>query len=409
MYVSSKIRSISESVTLKLNAKANQLTESGKKIFNLTAGQLPLRPDPQFVEKIKNELESVKSFQYSPVSGFLELRRKLTTHMEQKRGISFTGLKEKFDCVVSNGGKHCLINILGVLIEPGDEILLLGPYWISYPEMIKFYDGIPVSVMSTLETAYQPSIAEIKRKISSKTRAIILNSPNNPTGCHYSKAWMDEFAELMRQNPEIIIISDEIYDELVYNGETPNYYYQGRNDLLERSILVDSISKTLAGPGLRIGYCIGPANVMSAISKLQGQATSGANSLVQRALVHYDFSRITTFLAPIKNRLKENSQVVKNKLEIHGLSKLWYEPTSAFYYMIDFTHAPVLQRYKKNMHDDTDYAEAICEELLEKQGVAIVPGGDFGISNGARISMVSETEEFSEALEKLSRFLAGQK
>ncbi len=408
MYVSSKIRGIAESVTLKLNAKANQLTESGKKIYNLTAGQLPLRPDADFVEKIKNELESVKSFQYSPVSGFTELRRKFVMHMEQKRGISFSGLKEKFDCVVSNGGKHCLINILGVLIEPGDEVLLMGPYWISYPEMIKFYDGIPVSVMSTLATAYQPSIAEIKRKISPKTRAVIINSPNNPTGCHYSKAWMDEFAELMRQYPEVIIISDEIYDELVYNGDAPHYYYQGRNDLLERSIIVDSISKTLASPGLRIGYCIGPANVMSSISKLQGQATSGASSLAQRALVHYDLSRIATFLAPIKKRLKENSLVVKNKFEIHNLTKLWYEPTSAFYYMIDFTHAPVLQRFKKNAQDDSDYAEAICEELLEKHGVAIVPGGDFGITNGARISMVSETEEFSEALEKLSRFLANK-
>lgn len=407
MYVSSKIRGIAESVTLKLNAKANQLTESGKKIFNLTAGQLPLRPDVDFVEKIKNELESVKSFQYSPVSGFTELKRKFIAHMEHKRGISFGSLKEKFDCVVSNGGKHCLINILGVLIEPGDEVLLMGPYWISYPEMIKFYDGIPVSVMSSLATAYQPSIAEIKRKISPKTRAIIINSPNNPTGCHYSKAWMDEFAELMRQHPDIIIISDEIYDELVYNGEAPCYYYQGRNDLLERTIIVDSISKTLASPGLRIGYCIGPAHVMAAISKLQGQATSGANSLAQRALVHYDLSRISTFLAPIKKRLKENSQVVKTKFEIHGLTKLWYEPTSAFYYMIDFTHAPVLKRYKKNEQDDTDYAEVICEELLERYGVAIVPGGDFGITNGARISMVSETEEFSEAIEKLSRFLAG--
>ncbi len=406
MYVSSKVRGISESVTLKLNAKANQLAEGGKKIFNLTAGQLPLRPDIDFVEKIKNEMESVKSFQYSPVSGFVDLRKKLMTHMENKRGISFNGLKEKFDCVVSNGGKHCLINILGVLLEPGDEVLLLGPYWISYPEMVKFYGGVPVSVMSNLSSSYLPSMAELKRKISKKTRAIIINSPNNPTGLHYGKAWMDEFANLMREYPEITIINDEIYDELVYTGEPVSYYYQGRNDLLERTIIVDSISKTLASPGLRIGYCIGPANVMSAISKLQGQATSGANSLIQRALVHYDLSRIANFLAPIKKRLKDNSQVVKNKLEAHGLTKLWYQPTSAFYYMFDFTHAPVLSRFKKNAQDDTDYADAICEELLERYGVAIVPGGDFGVTNSARISMVSETEEFTEAVEKLCQFLA---
>lgn len=408
MYVSSKIRGISESVTLKLNAKANQLTESGKKIFNLTAGQLPLRPDADFVGKIKNELESVKSFQYSPVSGFTDLRKKFMMHMEAKRGVSFNALREKFDCVISNGGKHCLINILGVLIEPGDEILLMGPYWISYPEMIKFYGGSPVSVMSSLASNFLPSIAEMRRQISPKTRAVILNSPNNPTGMHYGKAWMDEFAELMREFPEIIIISDEIYDELVYNGEEIHYYYQGRNDLLERTIIVDSISKTLASPGLRIGYCIGPTNVMAAISKLQGQATSGANSLIQRALVHYDLSRIASFLAPIKKRLKDNSQVLKTKFEIHGLMKLWYEPTAAFYYMIDFNHAPVLKRFKQNEQDDTDYAEVICEELLERHGVAIVPGGDFGVTNSARISMVSETEEFAEAVERLSQFLAGR-
>lgn len=410
MELSSRVKGIAESVTLKLNSKAMELTESGKQVYNLTAGQLPFRPPQSFIDAIRSELDFLKSYQYSPISGFTDLRKKIIAHIESTRGINFASLDEPFDCVVSNGAKHAISNILGALIDPGDEVIIISPYWISYPEMIKFCRGIPIEVKSSIFDVFTPPLSEIKKAISPKTKAIIINSPNNPAGIHYSDEWMQDFAELLLEHPYVNVISDEIYFEVCYYDPKPTYFYQKKPELLKRTIIVDGISKAFASTGLRIGYCVGPKNLCKAIENLQGQLTSSANSLIQRAMMDYDFSSSAQFLIPVKNHLRDNATVIREKLLAAHLMKCWYQPVSAFYFMIDFSQTPVFERYSKNRKDKTDYSVQICEDMLNEMGVVIVPGTDFGMPNSARISLVLHKEAFSEAMDKIVQFLnAGSK
>lgn len=405
MELSSRVKGMQESVTLRLNSKAMELAESGKQVYNLTAGQLPFRPPQDFIEAIRSELDFLKSYQYSPVAGFADLRKKILKHIEETRGIHFDGLDVEFDCVISNGAKHSISNILGAIINPDDEVIIISPYWISYPEMIKFCRGIPIVVKSSIFDVFTPPLAEIRKSISPRTKAIIINSPNNPAGVHYSEEWMNEFAEILLENPDICVISDEIYFEVVYYDPKPVYFYQKNPELLKRTIIVDGISKAFASTGLRIGYCVAPKNICKGIENLQGQLTSSANSLIQRAMLNYNFSNSHQFLTPVKNHLRENAIVIREKLKEANLMKLWYQPVSAFYYMIDFSQTPVFKKYLQDKNDTTDYSYQICNDILDQLGVVIVPGTDFGMKNSARISLVLQVQAFSEAMDKLVGFL----
>lgn len=405
MELSSRVKGISESVTLKLNTKAMELSESGKQIYNLTAGQLPFRPPQSFIDAIRSELDFLKSYQYSPISGFIELRKKIIKHIEISREINLENLEEPFDCVVSNGAKHSISNVLGTLIDPGDEVIIISPYWISYPEMIKFCRGVPVEVKSSIFDVFTPPLQEIRKAMSEKTKAIIINSPNNPAGIHYSDEWMGEFAELLLEYPQVNVISDEIYFEVCYYDPKPTYFYQKKPELLSRTIIVGGISKAFASTGLRIGYCVAPKNICKGIENLQGQLTSSANSLIQRAMLSYDFNGSSQFLIPVKNHLRDNATIIREKLKEAQLMKCWYQPVSAFYFMIDFSQTPVFEKYCKSRKDKTDHSVQICEDILNESGVVIVPGTDFGMTNSARISLVLHKEAFAEAMDKLVKFL----
>lgn len=405
MFVSGRVRDINESITLKLNARAMELSESGKNIYNLTAGQLPFRPMNEFVEQIKNELNFLKSFQYSPVCGFSELRKKVMSYIEKTRNIQLGALGEKFDCIISNGGKHSLANALWSLVDPGDEVIILAPYWVSYPQLIKFTRGVPIIVNSGIFENFTPNIEDIKKAINEKTKLIIVNSPNNPSGIHYSKAWMKEFGQLLKDNPQLGVISDEIYYEVSYFDPGPTYFYQYYPELLERTIIVDGISKALAATGLRIGYAIAPTEIVQAMGKLQGQTTSGANSLMQRALGQVDFDLIPNFMTPIRNHLRHNAQIVQDAFRKAGLAKSWYQSTSAFYFLVDFSNAPLMNSYRQDKDDRTDYSQIIAEDLLIEHSVAIVPGADFGAPNSARLSLVLEAGPLKEALNRLTNFM----
>ncbi|MBT3585704.1 MAG: aminotransferase class I/II-fold pyridoxal phosphate-dependent enzyme, partial [Halobacteriovoraceae bacterium] len=398
MQLSQRVTSISESVTLKLNAQAVALAESGKEIFNLTAGQLPFRPLQEYIDLIRSETDFIRSFQYSPVAGYPELRKKLIAHIEESRSISLGAAGVEYDCIISNGAKHSLSNILGALVEQDDEVVILSPYWTSYPEMIKFCKATPVAVSSTIFEVFIPPVTEIEKAITPKTKAIIINSPTNPTGTHYDEQWMRDFGEMIKKYPEISIISDEIYYQLSYFDPKPTYFYQFHPELLNRTIIVDGISKILASTGLRIGWAFAPKELVQAITRLQGQTTSGANSLVQRALINFDFKLIDVYLEPIKKHLRDNATVLCEAFREAGQPQCWYQSVSAFYFLVDFSQTPVIGKFKESAGSDADVSGALCEELLKTEGVAMVPGHAFGAPNTARMALVLEKEPFKEAV-----------
>jgi len=403
MELSNRVKKLTESITLKLNAKATSMAAEGKKIYNLTAGQLPFRPMSEFVELIRSESDFLKSFQYSPVAGYPELRKKVMDHFQETRKVDLASQGD-FDTLVCNGGKHAIINVMQTLVDEGDEVIIFSPYWVSYPEMVKFCGGKEIFVESNPCNVYVPSLDELESKITDKTKLIIVNSPNNPAGTHYDDEWMKGFAEIMVKYPHVNIISDEIYFELYFYDPKPTYFYQHRPELLKRTIIIEGISKTLAATGLRIGFIIANKELTTVINKLQGQTTSGANSLVQRALCQFDFAKIPVFLEPIKKHLRDNAETLGDALSDNKLSHVWYQPRSAFYYFMDFSGAPVMDRFKRESAEG-DHSLAICEELLEKHGLAMVPGIAFGTPNTARFSLVLEKAEFKEAVDILVKFL----
>ncbi|HLE11320.1 MAG: hypothetical protein A2504_03175 [Bdellovibrionales bacterium RIFOXYD12_FULL_39_22] len=407
MQISVPAKNVAESVTLKLNAKAVKMAEEGRQIYNLTAGQLPIKPAQEFIESLKVELNFLKSFQYGPSAGLPELRSKLIKYIEVTREIDFSKAGEIFDCVISSGAKHSITNIFAAMINPGDKVVILSPYWISYPVIVQLFRGVPLVVKSNLIDGFIPSMSDIEKRLKEGAKAIILNSPNNPAGIHYSAEWMKDLAQLLLKYPNVTIVSDEIYYELYYFDPRPRYFYQFEPSLLKRTIIIDGISKSFASTGLRIGFCVGPKSFLDYVSRLQGQTTSCANSLTQRALLDFDFNTISQFLRPIKELLRQNSYTIRDTLKANNLEKIWYQPNSAFYYMIDLSATPVFERFvqeNKNQRE-VDYGDKICDELLEKYGVAIVPGNDFGLPNFARISHVLDKRPFAEAMEKLSQYL----
>ncbi len=397
MSLSNRILNSSESITLKLNSRAEKLRKDGKKVFNLTAGQLPFKPSQKLIDAISKQLNMLSSYQYSPVPGFSELKEKFMAHTEETKNISLP--RDQYSCIVSTGAKQSVFNLLGALVNPGDEVIVMAPYWVSYPEMVKYWDGVPVAVKSSTGAAEPVDIEILEGAINDKTKAIVLNSPGNPSGIYYPKAWVENFVSMIEKYPKVQIISDDIYGLLSYYDPAPIFVYQVNEKLLERTFIVDGISKSMACTGLRIGYTIGPSHIIKGIGKIQGQSTSGANSLIQKALIEYDFSDINDYLKPIKSHLKVNSEIIREKLHKYKLDKSWYQTNSAFYFFWDFSKAPIMNKFKKSEDDTADYALEICEGLINEKGVVVVPGTDFGVPNSCRISLVLEKEIFSEAID----------
>ncbi len=407
MRISSPVKHITESITLKLNATAIKMAEDGKKVFNLTAGQLPFKPAEDFIESIKLELNFLKSFQYSPASGFPDLRKKILDYIEKTRNISFKDSGVDFECVISSGAKHALTNVFASIINPGDKVLIFTPHWISYPVIVHLFRGSLITVKSGLINGFIPPISEVKKALEQDLKAIILNTPNNPTGIYYPESWMRDFAKLLEDYPDVLVICDEIYYELSYFDPKPTFFYQFNPKLLKQTIIFDGISKSLASTGLRLGYCVGPKELLSYVGKLQGQTTSGANSLTQNALVHFDFHSIPTFLKDVNNHLRDNSKLLRDKLNEYNLGHTWYQINSAFYFLLELSSTPFYKSYikKHNLDALKDNAPEICQNILENSGVVIVPSSDFGVINYARVSLVLEKRPFTEAIDLLLRYL----
>lgn len=401
MHLSSRVKGVSDSITQSLNEKAAKLLDEGQVIYNLSAGQLPIKPPQEFIEKIQSQLNFLKSYQYSPVAGIAELRKKISDYHGEKRKIS----TENLDVILSNGSKQSIYFALGALIDPGDEVIALAPYWVSYPEMIKFWGGVPLTVKSNVFDAYAPAIEDIVKSLTPRTKAIIINSPNNPAGIHYSEDWMKSLAQVLKDYPDLWIISDEVYSSLSYYDPAPTYFYQFAPELIERTISIGAISKTLASTGLRLGWAIASPQVISGITKIQGQATSGPSALIQRALLEFDPAIVDKFLAPVKVHLRKSAQIVREKFKEKGLQNLWYQSHSAFYFMLDFTRTPMFAGFQQT-HGEADHSTHICQEILERHGVALVPGTDFGLPNSARMSLTMEEVPFQEALDRLTTYLA---
>lgn len=410
-YLSTRAKKSIGSVTLEINEKIQLYKKHGKDIYNLTAGQLPFRPESNFIQSLQGQLSFLSSYQYSSVKGLPELQEKFLSQFLNSRFSNWSKVEiENFlsshSILISNGSKHSLHNLFATVINPGDEIVLFSPYWVSFPEMITFWGGVPRIVDCHHYDSFLPDLEQLKEVLeSSKIKVIVLNSPNNPTGVHYSEAWMKQFAQIIKNYPNILIVCDEIYEQLYYYDPAPTYFYQYQPELLNRTIIINGISKSLAATGLRIGTAIGPNEIIDVMVKLQSQSTSGANSLIQNALRDYDERHLRPYLQEIRLQLRKNAEILKEVLREFDLSTCWYQTTSAYYYIIDFMRTPYFKKRYPNLTRNDDVAQEICNELLDKIEVAVVPGTNFGAANCARLSFTLDPELFTQACKRVAKFL----
>ena len=391
--LSDRVNRLSYSQTFVMSNKARELKAQGINVISLTLGE----PDfeiPEFVREsaIKAINDGVKS--YTPVPGYLELRKAIANKFKRDNNLEY----KPDQIVVSNGGKQSIINVLLSIINDGDEVIVPAPYWVSYYEMVKLAGGENIVVTTTIDTDFKITPEQLENAITPKTKAFLFSSPCNPSGTVYTKEELYALAKVLEKHPNIIIISDEIYEYINYEGKHESIAQFP--EVFDQTVTINGVSKSYAMTGWRIGYLGGPKWLTDACDKIQGQMTSGANCIAQMAsitAIEADPSVINYMIDGFKKR----RDLVYNLLnEIPGFKV--NKPAGAFYFFPDvsFYFGKTIQGRKITNSDD------FALLLLEKAHVATVGGVCFGDSNCIRLSYAASEEDLIEALKRIKNTLS---
>ena len=393
LQISNRCRSISPSPTLVIDSKAKAMKKKGIDVVGFGAGE----PDFDTPEYIRNAAKAALDegmTRYTPSSGTLELRTAICKKLKRDNGLEY----EPDQIVVSNGAKHSLFNICQTILDPGDEVIIPEPFWVSYPELVQIAGGVPVMVHGHEENDFLVSADDMKPYITPRTKAIILNSPNNPNGCVWPREMLEDIARLAVEN-QLFVISDEIYEKLVYDGEKHVSIASLGEEIKAQTFVVNGFSKAYAMTGWRLGYCAGPTNVMKAVGALQSHATSNPNSIAQYAgyvALSGGDDIIAAMVAEFDRRRKP---IVSRINAIPGLSCRM--PKGAFYVMMNISELIGAAQGDKVIRSSTDFAEL----LLENAKVAVVPGLGFGSDMHVRLSYATSMENIDRGLDRIAQFV----
>jgi len=391
MQLSEKALAIQPSLTLGIDALSKEMKKSGKDVIGFGAGE-PDFDTPQYIKD-----EAVRALQkgltkYTPASGIPELKQAVCARYKRKYGLEYA----PGQVVVSNGGKHSLFNVFQAILNPGDEVIIPSPYWLTYPELVKMAGGTPIFVKAGAENCFEPAAEDIRAAITEKTRAIIVNSPSNPCGCVYSKKCLEEIASIC-QEYELYIVSDEIYDELAY-GEPCASIAGVSEDAKARTIVVNGVSKAYAMTGWRIGYAIAPAAVAKVMESYQSHSTSNPCSIAQYASAAA-LDGPQEELAEMVRVFDERSTLMHRLInDIPGLSCA--RPAGAFYAFASI--AGVLGR--RYQGEEITGSVKFAELLLKHKLVAVVPGIAFGADDHVRLSYATSNQNIQKGLERIAEF-----
>lgn len=384
-FLSKRINQMVLSPTLAMAAKTRELKAQGKDIIGLSLGE----PDfniPEIIKQAAIEAINQNYSKYSPIDGFLELREAICEKFKRDNQLIY----KPSQIVVSTGAKQSLANAALVMLNEGDEVILPAPYWVSYSEIIKIAQGVPVEVPTTIENNFKITPEQLEKAITPKTKMIWFNSPSNPSGAVYTKQELENLAVVLRKYPNIFIVSDEIYE---YINFTETYTSIAQIDgLYNRTITINGVSKAFAMTGWRIGYLAAPEWIAKACYKIQGQITSGANTIAQRATITALKTPITTFQY-MKDEFRKRRDIVVNLLrDVKGFKV--YEPQGAFYVFPDISYffGKILRGRKINTASD------FALYLLEEAGVATITGEAFGDKNCIRLSYATSEKDLREAI-----------
>ncbi|GMN10498.1 pyridoxal phosphate-dependent aminotransferase [Croceitalea sp. MTPC9] len=387
--LSERINSVTPSATLEMAAKARELRASGKDIIGLSLGE-PDFNTPDYIKEAAIKAVNDGYNSYTPVDGYVELKEAIITKFKRDNNLSY----EPSQIVVSTGAKQALYNVAQVSLNKGDEVILPCPYWVSYSDIVKLADGVPVEVPTSIENDFKMTAAQLEAAITPKTKMLWYSSPCNPSGSIYSKQELRALADVLQKHPQIIVVSDEIYEHINY-GVTEHASMAEFEDMYDRTVTVNGVAKAFAMTGWRIGYIGAPTYIARACNKLQGQVTSGANCIAQRAVITAlteSPERITYMVGEFKERRKLILELLNG---IDGFK--CNEPEGAFYVYPDITAFFGKTLNGTKINNASDFAMY----LLENANVATVTGDAFGNGNSIRISYAASEKEIREAISRI--------
>lgn len=389
---------INPSLTLEITAKVKELIAQGKDVIGFGAGE----PDFDTPDNIKNAaIQSIKEgfTKYTAVGGIQELKKAIINKYEKEYHLSYS-IKE---VIVSCGGKQVLFNLFFAILNPGDEVIIFSPYWVSYLDIVQFAEGKPVIIQTKFEDRFLPDIQNIKKVLNSKTKAIILNSPSNPTGVFYNENILKEIANLLIDYPNVIIVTDDIYEKLLYDNLKFTNILLQNPELKNRTVIVNGVSKTYSMTGWRIGYGLGPEEIINAMDTIQGQSTSNPTSISQKAALEAisgDQSSIELF----RKTFEERRNLIFRILSSIPKVKV-FKPQGAFYIFPDLSEIFQLDSFLKQKKANESNSIAFARLLLERENVAVVPGIAFGEDNCIRLSYASSEEQIRKGVERIGNFI----
>ncbi len=384
--LSKRITVLQESITIAISTLAKRLKDEGKNVLNFGAGE----PDFDTPTKIKDAAKKAldEGFtKYTAVEGIAPLLQAIADKLERENGLKYSPK----DIITSNGAKQSLFNLFAAVIDDGDEVIIPAPYWVTYPELARLNGGVVVEPKTDESTGFKLTADELKKLITPKTKMIVLTSPSNPTGSVYTREELTAIGEVLK-GTKIIVASDEMYEKLVYDGKKFTSAAAISEDMYQRSVTINGLSKSVAMTGWRFGYLASPnKELIKAMNNLQSQSTSNINSITQKAAIVALKGEVDAEIEAMRVEFEKRRNIGADGFNaINGLSVL--KPDGAFYLFVNISEVE-----KDSMK--------FCQELLEKEGVAVVPGVGFGVEGYFRFSFATDETTIQEGINRIAKFV----
>lgn len=393
MKLSKKAEDISPSITLAITAKAKELKESGVDVISFGAGEPDFNTPSNIIEAAYKAMKEGKT-KYTATSGIKELKEEICKKFLRDNGLDY----DLDQIIVCTGAKQCLADAFMAILNEGDEVIIPTPYWVSYPELVKIAGGVPVFMKGSIENHFKYEIEKLENIVTSKTKAIIINSPNNPTGTIYNKEELLELAKFA-ENYNLIIIADEIYEKLIYDGEEHISIASLTDYAYNNTIVINGLSKAAAMTGWRIGYAAANKEIIKLMTSIQSHMTSNTNSITQYAAIEA-LSNTEDSLNKMVKEFDNRRKYMINRLDsIKGINYIL--PKGAFYIMVNVSGV-----YGKSINEEkiTD-SLSFSKELLKEENVAVIPGIGFGLDDYIRLSYATSMENIENGIDRIEKFL----
>jgi aspartate aminotransferase len=387
--IAKRMDTLYPSLTITISNLAKELKASGRDILSFSAGE-PDFGTPQVIKDEALKAMNINETGYTAVAGTPEIRQAVANKLKRDNGLEYSANQ----IIISNGAKHSLFNLFQALVNEGDEVIIPSPYWVTYPELVKYSGGVPITIETTDESGFKITASQLKSAITDKTKILVLTTPSNPTGSVYSEDEIKALAKVL-EGTEILIISDEMYEKLIYDGLEFTAVASVSDDMFKRTITVNGLSKSVAMTGWRFGYLATVHDeLIKNMIKLQGQSTSNVNSITQYASVAGLDGRADDDIEMMRVEFEKRRNFACDEFnKIDGLSVV--KPNGAFYLFVNI---------KKITNDSMSF----CTNMLEETGVAVVPGVGFGSEGYFRFSFATDLETIKEGINRIKEFVAKQ-